>query len=135
MAVPTKAAKFVASAQSFAGFRNTQVTSALVTGRPYIGTHNGTFHCDEALAVSLLKLLPQFAAHDVLRTRDTAALAQCEVVVDVGGTYEPEKNRFDHHQRGFDEVFDDKRTTKLSSAGLVYKYVERGAGNGPAPSF
>ncbi|XP_050605058.1 MYG1 exonuclease-like [Macaca thibetana thibetana] len=25
---------------------------------PRIGTHNGTFHCDEALACALLRLLP-----------------------------------------------------------------------------
>jgi uncharacterized UPF0160 family protein len=48
-----------------------------------------------------------------------------DIVVDVGGVYSPEKHRYDHHQRGFTEVFGyggfDK--TKLSSAGLVYKYV------------
>lgn len=26
-----------------------------------IGTHHGTFHCDEALACAMLKLLPEFA--------------------------------------------------------------------------
>lgn len=25
-----------------------------------IGTHNGTFHCDEALACALLRLLPEY---------------------------------------------------------------------------
>ena len=28
--------------------------------------------------------------------------------------------RFDHHQKGFYEVFDENHSTKLSSAGLVY---------------
>ena len=46
-----------------------------------------------------------------------------DIVVDVGGVYSPEKHRYDHHQRGFTEVFGhggyDK--IKLSSAGLVYK--------------
>lgn len=28
---------------------------------PRIGTHNGTFHCDEALACALLRLLPEYA--------------------------------------------------------------------------
>jgi hypothetical protein len=28
--------------------------------RPQIGTHNGTFHCDEALACALLRLLPEY---------------------------------------------------------------------------
>ena len=43
--------------------------------------------------------------------------------MDVGGVYSPETHRYDHHQRGFDEVFGngfDK--IKLSSAGLVYKF-------------
>lgn len=126
MALPTKAAKFVATAPCFSAFRGARVASALPDASSsgqakLIGTHNGTFHCDEALAVSMLKLLPRFAAHDILRTRDESKLALCDVVVDVGGTYDAKKLRFDHHQRGFDEVFDDVRSTKLSSAGLVYK--------------
>ncbi|MCS4558828.1 MYG1 family protein, partial [Shewanella sp. C32] len=89
--IPTKAAAFVTSSPCFAAFRGAQVVSSLTEGvsKKYIGTHNGTFHCDEALAVSMLKLLPKFAAHDVLRTRDEAKLAQCEAVVDVGGIYNP----------------------------------------------
>ncbi|KAG7384601.1 hypothetical protein PHYBOEH_009406 [Phytophthora boehmeriae] len=127
MAVPTKAAAFVAASPCFAAFRSAHVTSALAenAAKKYIGTHNGTFHCDEALAVSMLKLLPKFAAHDVLRTRDESKLSQCEAVVDVGGLYEPETLRFDHHQRSFTGTFDENRTTKLSSAGLVYKHFGR----------
>jgi hypothetical protein len=41
--------------------------------------------------------------------------------VDVGAVYDESKQRFDHHQRGFEEVFGHGFTTKLSSAGLVYK--------------
>jgi uncharacterized UPF0160 family protein len=41
--------------------------------------------------------------------------------VDVGAVYDESKQRFDHHQRGFDEVFGHGFTTKLSSAGLVYR--------------
>lgn len=44
-----------------------------------------------------------------------------DVVIDVGGTYEPEKDRYDHHQKGFEHVFGYGFKTKLSSAGLVYK--------------
>lgn len=57
------------------------------------------------------------------RTRDPAVLDKCDIVVDVGSVYDPQKNRFDHHQRGFQEAFGHGFTTKLSSAGLVYKYV------------
>lgn len=37
--------------------------------------------------------------------------------------YDEGKQRFDHHQRGFEEVFGYGFVTKLSSAGLVYKWV------------
>ncbi len=34
----------------------TQVLSALEEGVKFIGTHHGTFHCDEALAIAMLKM-------------------------------------------------------------------------------
>lgn len=121
MALPTAAASFVSSSACFAAFRGAKVTSSISQGVQYIGTHNGTFHCDEALAVSMLKLLPKFAGHAILRTRDEAKLSTCDIVVDVGGVYDAEKQRFDHHQKTFDATFEGKQT-KLSSAGLVYKH-------------
>ena len=92
---------------------------------PVIGTHAGIFHCDDALACFMLKLLPQYKDAEILRyscchfrfccspgflsiilychfnfrTRDQTVLDTCDVVVDVGGTYDPEKHRYDHHQR------------------------------------
>ncbi|KAM6294442.1 LOW QUALITY PROTEIN: MYG1 exonuclease [Aegotheles albertisi] len=99
---------------------------------PRIGTHDGTFHCDEVLACYLLRLLPRYRPHaaprqdaEVVRTRDPQLLAQCDVVVDVGGEYDPERHRYDHHQRSFTQSMRSLRpdkpwTTKLSSAGLVY---------------
>ena len=42
-------------------------------------------------------------------------------MIDVGGVFDSEKDRFDHHQRGFDQTFGRGFDTKLSSAGLVYK--------------
>ncbi len=35
----------------------------------------------------------------VFRTRDPALLAVCDIVVDVGGVYDPATHRYDHHQR------------------------------------
>ncbi|RXW22958.1 hypothetical protein EST38_g2897 [Candolleomyces aberdarensis] len=87
-----------------------------------IGTHSGTFHCDEALAVFLLKQTEAYRGADVVRTRDSTVLDGCDIVVDVGAVYDPAKQRFDHHQRGFSEVLGLGFTTKLSSAGLVYKH-------------
>jgi len=94
-------------------------------GPKVIGTHNGTFHCDEALAVYLLRLTDAYRDADVKRTRDSSILDTCDIVVDVGAVYDESKQRFDHHQRGFDQVFGHGFTTKLSSAGLVYKHFGR----------
>lgn len=49
-------------------------------------------------------------------------LETLDAVIDVGGVYDPITDRFDHHQKGFTEVFGHGLfNTKLSSAGLVYK--------------
>ncbi|KAL4225066.1 hypothetical protein ACF0H5_015760 [Mactra antiquata] len=90
-----------------------------------IGTHNGSFHCDEVLACFMLKQLPIYKHAEIVRTRDPAVLDTCDIVVDVGGEYNPDKHRYDHHQRSFNESLssvcpDKKWVTKLSSAGLVY---------------
>ncbi|CAL6376137.1 unnamed protein product [Bathycoccus prasinos] len=77
-----------------------------------IGTHDGSFHCDEALGSP--------TAESFAREMPTA-LAECAVVLDVGAEYDVAKLRFDHHQKGFSETFNDFKT-KLSSAGLVYKH-------------
>ncbi|KAJ1957646.1 metal-dependent protein hydrolase [Linderina pennispora] len=87
-----------------------------------IGTHSGTFHCDEALACYMLRQLPEYKDATITRSRDPATLDACDIVVDVGGVYDHENKRYDHHQRGFDEQFSEKFKTKLSSAGLIYKH-------------
>lgn len=95
---------------------------------PKIGTHDGTFHCDEALACHMLRLLPRYAKSPIIRTRDPATLATLDILVDVGGVYDPSALRFDHHQRSFSTTFDKDgphSSIKLSSAGLVYKHFGR----------
>merc|ERR1711977_82808 len=87
-----------------------------------IGTHSGTFHADEALAVHLVRTLPDFKGAALVRTRDPAKLDECDIVVDVSGVYDDAAKRYDHHQRGFEETFDAQHKTKLSSAGLIYKH-------------
>lgn len=95
-----------------------------------IGTHDGVFHCDEALACYMLKLLPQFKSAEIVRTRDDAELDECDIVVDVGGKYDHSKHRYDHHQRDFQETASSlipgkPWTIKLSSAGLIYCHFGR----------
>ena len=82
---------------------------------------SGHFHADEALAVYMLRLLPTYKDSVLVRTRDPKLLETCHTVVDVGGEYDASTNRYDHHQRTFDTVFPN-RSTKLSSAGLVYMH-------------
>ncbi|GAB6022277.1 UPF0160 protein myg1, mitochondrial, variant 2 [Chamberlinius hualienensis] len=98
--------------------------------RARIGTHNGTFHCDEVLACYMLKTLPQYKDSEIVRTRDAEVLKSCDIVVDVGGVYDPSNHRYDHHQRGFDGTMSTlcpgkPWVTKLSSAGLVYLHFGR----------
>eukprot|EP01038_Epipyxis_sp_PR26KG_P008227 gene8227-11133_t len=106
---------------------NFVVTSNLETiskteGQTLIGTHDGSFHCDEALAIGLLKLLPKYQSNSVIvRSRNPSLLLKCDVVVDVGAVYDFQNLRFDHHQREFTGVLEGFNT-KLSSAGLIYKH-------------
>ncbi|KAK9314130.1 metal-dependent protein hydrolase [Lipomyces starkeyi] len=86
-----------------------------------IGTHSGTFHADEALAVFMLKLLPKYKDSAVVRSRTPDVLEACDIIVDVQGQYDGVKH-FDHHQRDFSETFSPSFKTKLSSAGLIYKH-------------
>eukprot|EP01024_Parvocaulis_polyphysoides_P010503 TRINITY_DN13592_c1_g4_i2.p1 TRINITY_DN13592_c1_g4~~TRINITY_DN13592_c1_g4_i2.p1 ORF type:complete len:334 (-),score=61.10 TRINITY_DN13592_c1_g4_i2:536-1537(-) len=90
-----------------------------------IGTHSGTFHCDEALGCWLLQQTNKYKDADIIRSRDPEVLKEADVVLDVGGIYSPDEQRFDHHQAGFNENFGHGFKTKLSSAGLVYKHYGR----------
>jgi len=81
-------------------------------------THNGTFHADDLFATATLSILNN-GNIKVVRTRDPEMFEKGDYVYDVGGIYDPEKNKFDHHQKGFDE----KRENGIiySSFGLVWK--------------
>ncbi|KAL6005671.1 hypothetical protein ACLOJK_006242 [Asimina triloba] len=108
-----------------------------------VGTHNGSFHCDEALGCFMIRLTDKFKGAEIVRTRDSqkgqrleigmdlgayylemlgAVLDTLDAVLDVGGMYDPGQERYDHHQKGFNEVFGHGFSTKLSSAGLIYKH-------------
>lgn len=61
-------------------------------------THNGSFHLDDLLAVSLVKLLHPDTEVEIKRTRDKSIIASADWVVDVGGVYDHDNRRYDHHQ-------------------------------------
>lgn len=98
----------------------TVVSTEPSSPQKFIGTHNGTMHADECLACSMLHMLHEFKSHSICRTRDMEYLNKCDIVVDVGGVYDHDLKRYDHHMREFKETFDEKHHTKLSSAGLMY---------------
>lgn len=84
-------------------------------------THNGSFHADDIFAAATLSLLLEKRGEDfeIIRTRDEEIIKTGDYVFDVGGIYDPEANRFDHHQKDFNE----KRENGIlySSFGLVWK--------------
>jgi uncharacterized UPF0160 family protein len=80
-----------------------------------LGVHNGSFHADEVTAAALLIVHERIDRDKILRTRDLRELAKCEFVCDVGGVYDPNIKRFDHHQAEY--------KGPLSSAGMVLLYL------------
>jgi len=91
-----------------------------------IGTHSGTFHCDEALGCHMLLKTEKFKNAEIVRTRDPEVLKDLDIIIDVGAVYDPATHRYDHHQREFTDKFGHGfQCTKLSSAGLVYKHFGR----------
>ncbi|CAL1404446.1 unnamed protein product [Linum trigynum] len=55
------------------------------TPKKRVGTHNGSFHCDEALACFMIRLADNFSGAEIVRTRDPKVLETLDAVVDVGG--------------------------------------------------
>lgn len=88
------------------------------------GTHDGSFHADEVTACSLLLLFKRIDPDKIFRTRNPSVLDQCDYVCDVGGVYNPERRRFDHHQSDYRGA--------MSSAGMVLLYLKEHAIIDPA---
>ncbi|MEX0917848.1 MAG: MYG1 family protein [Candidatus Paceibacterota bacterium] len=63
-------------------------------------THSGSFHADDVFAVATLQLHFGVENVEVVRTRDESIIASADIVLDVGGVYDPEQQRYDHHQNG-----------------------------------
>lgn len=102
------------------------VTPVLVdeVARGYIITHPAPYHADEIIAIATLMIRFDVARYaDVYRTRNLQEITEAEAhgayIVDVGGVYDPDRRRFDHHQKEFSEVRPDG--TKYASAGLLWK--------------
>ncbi len=82
-----------------------------------VGTHDGTFHADEVCACALLEFFNLIDHDKIKRTRSADELRQCEYVCDVGGLYDLQMKRFDHHQADY--------KGPLSSAGMILDYLKQ----------
>lgn len=84
-------------------------------------THSGRFHADEVYATALVLMVE---SHEVVRSRDEAVIQQADIVLDVGGEHDPDRQRFDHHQNSFTECRADG--TPFATAGLIwFHFAER----------
>lgn len=83
-----------------------------------IATHSGGFHADDAFGCAVLSTILQHQSVQIVRTRDPEAIAAAEYAVDVGGIWDAEAGRFDHHQKGF--AGQRPSGVVYASAGLVW---------------
>jgi len=80
-------------------------------------THNGNFHADDVFSVAALKHV--FPSFNLVRTRDLELIAKADIVLDVGGEYDADAGRFDHHQRG--GAGERENGIPYSSFGLIWQ--------------
>ena len=85
--------------------------------REIIGTHNGIFHIDEAMAIAERIVFLEKRMPIIIRSRDEKELQKADVIIDVLERYDNIKF-FDHHQ--FDK---NHELYGLSSAGLMWKFL------------
>jgi uncharacterized UPF0160 family protein len=82
-----------------------------------IATHNGNFHADDVFSIAALKhIFPNF---NLIRTRNLEVIGKADLVIDVGGEYNADAGRFDHHQRG--GAGERENGIPYSSFGLVWQ--------------
>ncbi|GFS39368.1 metal-dependent protein hydrolase [Actinidia rufa] len=53
----------------------------------------------------MIRITNNFSAAEILRTRGPLVLETLDAVLDVGGVYDPSRDSYDHHQKGFKEGF------------------------------
>lgn len=84
-------------------------------------THNRAFHADDIFACATLSLLLEKnnEKFKIIRTRDEKIIKSADYVFDVGGIYDENLNRFDHHQKG--GAGKRENGIEYSSFGLVWK--------------
>lgn len=90
-------------------------------------THDGSFHADDLFATATLSILNN-GNIKIIRTRNEDLIKKGDYVYDVGGIYNEELNRFDHHQKEGAGV--RSNGIPYASFGLVWKkYGEKICGS------
>lgn len=85
----------------------------------WLVTHNGQFHTDEVMSSVILSTL--YPNAKIVRTRDKSLIEANDpdtIVYDVGGTFDPANQHFDHHQQGAPKREDG---SSYSSFGLIWE--------------
>ena len=99
---------------------NTNTQTIVTTSNKTVVTHNGLFHADEGFGVAFLSLLLG-SEMQVVRTRNPQEIEDAYVALDVGGVYDNDGLRYDHHQREFTEVHEGT-SVKLAACGLIWRH-------------
>jgi hypothetical protein len=87
-----------------------------------IATHEGRQHADEMMACAIFALM--FEPIRIVRTGDARLIRHADAAVDVGGSYDPENLRFDHHGKIKTPAPPSGRPG-YAAAGLVWKHFGR----------
>lgn len=99
----------------------------LLSKKVKVAVHDGKLHPDDVFSVAILAMFLEKPLK-IFRTRDPKVLSEMDYVLDVGGEYNPNVHKFDHHQEGWNE----KRGNGIAyaTAGLVWKeYGEKICGS------
>lgn len=85
-------------------------------------THSQGFHADDVTAYAILKevLTKRGETWEIIRSREPEIIETGDIVFDIGNSYDPELNRFDHHQKGKAGARDNG--IYYASAGLIWKH-------------
>lgn len=93
----------------------------MINNKKKLVTHDGTFHADDIFACATLVLMLEKEGidYEIIRTRDEEIIKTGDYIFDLGGIYDEDKNKFDHHQVG--GAGKRKNGIDYSSFGLVWK--------------
>ena len=96
-----------------------KLQNLVVTRRTiHVAVHNSKFHLDEMMALAIIS---QVVECTYARSRSEEVWATADVLVDVGGTYNPEAGIYDHHFRGGPKHLDN---TPMAATGLVWESLQ-----------